>query len=66
MALAVIQDQMMTQAEAAQFLSLSPRTLEKWRSELTGPPYRKLGTAVRYKLSELTAWLDESAQAGQP
>ncbi|HWX28055.1 MAG TPA: DNA-binding protein, partial [Steroidobacteraceae bacterium] len=30
-------------AEAARFLSLSPRTLEKHRTFGTGPAYRKIG-----------------------
>jgi predicted DNA-binding transcriptional regulator AlpA len=30
-------------AEAARFLGLSPRTLEKHRTYGTGPQYRKLG-----------------------
>lgn len=66
MAPAVTKEQMMTTVEAAQFLSLSRKTLEKWRTQLVGPPYRKLGTAVRYKYTDLAAWLDESEQAGNP
>src|SRR5262249_59988188 len=35
-------------AEAARFLGLSPRTLEKHRIYGTGPAYRKIGARVVY------------------
>ena len=42
--------------EAAEFLSLSARTLEKHRTYGTGPAYRKLGGRVVYAVDELEAW----------
>src|ERR1017187_9181630 len=39
--------------EAARFLSLSGRTLEKHRTYGTGPAYRKLGGRVVYALEDL-------------
>ncbi|WP_081623461.1 helix-turn-helix domain-containing protein [Hoeflea sp. 108] len=44
--------------EAALFLGLSPRTLEKHRTYGTGPTYRKLGGRVVYALEDLKAWAD--------
>lgn len=44
--------------EAARFLGLSQRTLEKHRTYGTGPTYRKLGGRVVYSLDELQAWAD--------
>jgi hypothetical protein len=44
--------------EAARFLSLSGRTLEKHRTYGTGPAYRKLGGRVVYALDDLKAWAD--------
>lgn len=44
--------------EAALFLGLSPRTLEKHRTYGTGPTYRKLGGRVVYALGDLKAWAD--------
>jgi len=41
-------------AEAARFLSLSPRTLEKHRIYGTGPAYRKIGARVVYAVSDLS------------
>jgi predicted DNA-binding transcriptional regulator AlpA len=45
-------------AEAARFLGLSGRTLEKHRTYGTGPSYRKLGGRVVYALDDLEAWVD--------
>lgn len=42
--------------EAARFLSLSGRTLEKHRTYGTGPTYRKLGGRVVYAIADLEAW----------
>jgi predicted DNA-binding transcriptional regulator AlpA len=44
--------------EAARFLGLSHRTLEKHRSYGTGPTYRKLGGRVVYTPDDLKAWVD--------
>ena len=45
--------------EAADFLGLSPRTLEKHRTYGTGPLFRKLGGRVVYAIDELEAWADK-------
>ncbi len=45
-------------AEAAEFLRLSARTLEKHRILGTGPRFRKLGRTVRYTVADLEAWAD--------
>ncbi|MGX7873152.1 helix-turn-helix transcriptional regulator [Mesorhizobium sp. ORM6] len=44
--------------EAALFLGLSPRTLEKHRTYGTGPIYRKLGGRVVYAIVDLQQWAD--------
>lgn len=61
-----------TQSEAAEFLRLSERTLERWRVEGMGPRFRRFGRRVVYAKSDLETWADsrcfqstssESAQA---
>jgi predicted DNA-binding transcriptional regulator AlpA len=47
--------------EAAHFLGLSGRTLEKHRTYGTGPAYRKLGGRVVYAVDDLQAWADRGA-----
>ena len=48
--------------EAARFVGLSGRTLEKHRTYGTGPTYRKLGGRVVYALDDLKAWVDRGAK----
>lgn len=47
--------------EAARFLGLSGRTLEKHRTYGTGPAYRKLGGRVVYAVDDLQAWANRGA-----
>lgn len=47
--------------EAAFFLSLSARTLEKHRTYGTGPAYHKLGGRVVYAVEDLQAWAERGA-----
>ncbi|GAB1715783.1 MAG: transcriptional regulator [Nitrobacter sp.] len=42
--------------EAARFLGISLRTLEKHRTYGTGPIYRKIGGRVVYAVDDLLAW----------
>lgn len=42
--------------EAAAFLRLSPRTLEKYRVIGGGPPFRKFGRRVFYTRTDLEIW----------
>ena len=49
--------------EAAEFLSLSARTLEKHRTYGTGPLFRKLGGRVVYAIDELEAWAERGTVA---
>lgn len=49
---------LLTPEDAAAFLKMSPKTLEKWRSKGTGPKSHRLGhRTVRYFQSDLDAWL---------
>lgn len=47
--------------EAAAYLTLSPRTLEKQRVIGGGPRFRKLGRRVVYAVADLEAWVGERA-----
>ena len=52
---------LLTTVEAAAFLRLSPRTLERFRVEGTGPKFLKAGAGKRarvlYEPRELRKWL---------
>lgn len=48
--------------EAAHWLGLSGRTLEKHRTYGTGPAYKKIGGRVVYALTDLQAWADRGSR----
>lgn len=48
----------LTNDEAAEYLRLSPRTLEKQRVIGGGPRFRKFGRRVMYSVADLDAWAD--------
>ena len=48
--------------EAARFLGLSGRTLEKHRTYGTGPAYRKLGGRIVYTVGDLQAWAEQGTR----
>ena len=46
-------NQLLTEAAAARILALQPRTLSRWRWGGKGPPFCKIGGAIRYCLEDL-------------
>jgi len=55
--------QYLTTSEAASRLHLTRKTLEMWRFERKGPPYRKFGRKVLYHLEELDRWARAQARS---
>lgn len=53
---------LLTTTETATFLKISKSTLNKWRVYGSGPPYIKIGEAVRYEPSVLEAWISENSR----
>lgn len=49
--------------EAARYVGLSIRTLEKHRIYGTGPRYSKIGGRVVYRVEDLQTWVDDAAKA---
>ena len=45
--------------EAAAWLGLSPKTLERYRVSGEGPHFHRFGSRVRYLLADLEAWASE-------
>lgn len=50
-------ERLLTPKEAANFLRLSSSWLAKARMRGDGPPYLKLGRAIRYRESALVQWM---------
>jgi excisionase family DNA binding protein len=51
-------DNLLTTPEAAHYVRLGKPTLERFRISGDGPRYCKLGGAVRYRRTDLDAWLE--------
>lgn len=49
----------LNQTATAKILSVSERSLERWRLEGTGPAYRKFGRRVLYAHADLIEWADQ-------
>lgn len=49
--------ELLTQQETAALLKVSVSTLKRWRTVGTGPRYLRVGRAVRYRRSDVEAWL---------
>jgi excisionase family DNA binding protein len=52
-------DPFLTIDEAAQLLRVSRRTLDNYRHRKQGPPYRRHGGRIVYRLSDLLAWSEQ-------
>ncbi|MDR3581642.1 MAG: helix-turn-helix domain-containing protein [Oryzomonas sp.] len=53
-------DKMITQNELQQLIGFSGSTLERWRRIGLGPKFVKVNNSVRYKLSDIHAFLAEN------
>lgn len=50
---------LLTETEAAQYLSLTKRALQAWRCQGRGPRFVKVSArAIRYRLSDLETWVE--------
>jgi predicted DNA-binding transcriptional regulator AlpA len=53
---------LLNERQAAERLSLSHRTLQRWRVSGGGPRFRKLGAAVRYDERDLDAFAEAGSR----
>ena len=58
-------DELLTREEAAMFLRVSPSTLETWVTRKKGPKFVKVGSLVRYRLTDLEDYLCDRTQNGE-
>lgn len=52
---------LLSEERAAILLDLKRQTLAKWRVEGAGPPFVKAGRSVRYKQSDIVAFIETRA-----
>lgn len=59
-------DPLHTEAEAAEYIGVAPKTLSVWRStKRYHLPYVKVGSRVRYRRSDLDAFIASRTQGGE-
>ena len=57
-------DELLNEVEAAAAIDVTPGTLSVWRSTgRYGIPFIKIGRNVRYRRSDLVAWLESRTRA---
>lgn len=54
----VSQPEIMNEMQVAEYLNMSAASLRKWRLFREGPKFLKVGRAVRYRRTEVDAWLN--------
>lgn len=52
---------LLTIKELSKYLQIPIQTLYGWRHEGSGPPTLKAGRALRYRLTEVDAWLEATS-----
>jgi len=61
---------LLTPKQAAAYLNLAVSSLAKWRVDGVGPRFIKMGSAVRYRRTDLDDWVharvQSSTSAGRP
>ena len=50
---------LLTPPQTAKRLNITTWTLTKWRTKGQGPPFVKVGRAVRYREADLDKWIQE-------
>jgi len=58
------EDDLLTEAEAAERMRVALVTLRRWRRAGTGPQSRRLGRQYRYRRSDIEQWIERSPTAG--
>lgn len=59
----VSRDEFVNERQLADMLCQSVRTIQKWWVTGHGPEYFKLGRSVRYRRSEVSAWIEARRRA---
>lgn len=58
-------EQWLSKRQAAEYLAVTTRTIERWQSEC-GLPMHRAGSMCRYKASELDQWVTSQASSSTP
>ncbi len=58
-------ENLLTERQVAEMLSISVATLRRWRSQKKPPEWTKLGSSVRYRTEAIRHFVEESHRATQ-
>ena len=53
-------DKLLTEKQAAEFLNIGLRTLQRFRYAGEGPVFYQVGGAIRYSMDDLRTWLEQN------
>lgn len=56
---------LLNEHDVARITGLSVASVRRWRLLRQGPKYLKIGSAVRYKLEDISAWLESRPTGGE-
>jgi predicted DNA-binding transcriptional regulator AlpA len=56
---------MLNERDVARITGMSVQTIRRWRLLQGGPKYLKIGSAVRYKLKDISDWLESRPSGGE-
>jgi excisionase family DNA binding protein len=56
-------DRLMGRWDLAEYLRVSPRTVDSWREKNFGPPFMRVGMQIRYRKRDVDAWLETTKSA---
>lgn len=59
-------DYLLSVDDLAGYLAVPPKTLYAWRSRGEGPPGFRVGRHVRYRWSDVQAWIRQRIESGNP
>jgi len=60
------EEKLLTEEELAKLWRVTPSLLQKMRHEGRGPRFVRIGRLVRYRLSDLTRYLEENSVCTDP
>lgn len=58
----IVTKPLMTIAELADYLQVPVKTIYNWRTVGGGPRASRVGRHLRFRLTDVEAWLDEQAE----
>lgn len=52
-------EKLLTESQAAEYLNITPRTLQAWRYREGGPPFVRVSErCIRYRSHDLIVWIE--------